>query len=538
MYSSLKHIILRSNSKHYHHFTSTVKIATPYKYGAFLSERFYYRKNITIQNPSISCNFFLYRFIEGFYRIPLRGIINMHQMRASGLKALWGISFSLMISFFSMMSMLFVDRLFLANYSANALKAAASAGTLFWSAQLIFTTLAAIAQVFIAQYNGSKQYRKLGSVIWQMIWLAVLSIFFFIPLAFSGGSFLSQMNIFNVNELTYFKWNVCFSPLFTMLAALSAFFIGQGKTKIIQWLAIAGNLVNIILDPILIFGIKGWIPSYGIPGAAVATGIGIFVQICILSYVFLKPQNKREFGTGQWRFQLGLFSRILKTGLPPAIFIAFEVFAWAVFYWFMAKISEVHILVASICQSILLLFLFFGLGLEKGAAALSGNLIGAGQIGEIKKVLRSGYLLISIFLLCISIFLIIYPDPLIHFFFVNPETLQHSGILETHMSFSEIKSLIKFGLIATTIYITFENLRWLYSGILTSAGDTMFLLITGTIAIWVFMLLPTYYFVVKSKGSIKIAFCIWVFYSILATSINYIRYLQGKWKERTLIIKE
>lgn len=56
--------------------------------------------------------------------------------------------------------------------------------------------------------------------------------------------------------------------------------------------------------------------------------------------------------------------------------------------------------------------------------------------------------------------------------------------------------------------------------------------------IWVFMLLPTYYFVVKSKGSIKIAFCIWIFYSVLAASINYFRYLQGKWKEKGLIVEE
>lgn len=379
-----------------------------------------------------------------------------------------------------MMVMIFVDRLFLANYSPEALKAAASAGTLFWSTQLGFITLAAMAQIFIAQYNGAKQYMKLGSVAWQTIWLAILSILFFIPLAFAGGGFLHQTDIFNANELTYFRWNVCFSPLFTMLAALSAFFIGQGKTKIIQWLAITGNLVNIILAPIFIFGIKGWVPSYGIPGAAVAAGIGIFVQICILGYIFLKPQNKEQFGTGQWRFQLGLFSRILKTGLPTAIFVAFEVLAWAIFYWLMAKISDTHILVASICQSILLLFLFFGLGLEKGVAALSGNLIGAGKIGEVKKVLRSGYLLVSLFTLCIATFLIIYPDPLIHFFFSNPDALDHSGALGAGVDFAEVKSLVKFGLIATTVYITFENLRWLYSGILTSAGDTMFLLINGT----------------------------------------------------------
>ncbi|MCK4934435.1 MAG: MATE family efflux transporter [Simkaniaceae bacterium] len=459
----------------------------------------------------------------------------MDKIGSSSLRDLWRISFSLMISFFSMLAMVFVDRLFLARYSPEALKAAASAGTLFWSVQLGFTTLAVMAEVFVAQYNGAKQYSKLGAVTWQMIWLSVFSIFFFLPFAFIGGNFLFHSNLFNLTELTFFRWNVCFAPLFTFLAALSSFFIGQGKTKIIKWLAILGNLVNIILDPIFIFGIKGWVPSYGIAGAATATAIGVFIQVLILGWIFLKPQNKILFGTNIFRLQFPLFSKIIKTGLPTAIFVTFEILAWAIFYWMMAKISDTHILVASICQSILFLFLFFGLGLEKGIAAISGNLIGAGKVDEIKKVLKSGFILVTLFTLFIATFLIIYPEPLIHFFFSHTESLNSPGAASSALDYAEVKSLVKMGLVMMTVYITFENLRWLFSGILTSAGDTFFLLINGTITIWFFMLLPTYYFVVKPGSSIKVAFYIWILYSVVAALINALRYFQGRWKEKNLI---
>lgn len=55
----------------------------------------------------------------------------------------------------------------------------------------------------------------------------------------------------------------------------------------------------------------------------------------------------------------------MRVGIPPALFVLFELLGWATFYMMMERISTKHILVASVTQSILLLFLFFGLGLEK-----------------------------------------------------------------------------------------------------------------------------------------------------------------------------
>src|SRR5258706_90143 len=97
------------------------------------------------------------------------------------LRELCAIAFPLMISSFSAMTMFFVDRLMLAHYSTEAFNAAVSSMTLGWSFIFGWLILGSISEVFVAQYNGSGQKDRFGEPVWQMIWLGIISIAFFIP---------------------------------------------------------------------------------------------------------------------------------------------------------------------------------------------------------------------------------------------------------------------------------------------------------------------------------------------------------------------
>lgn len=125
----------------------------------------------------------------------------------------------------------------------------------------------------------------------------------FVSLGSFGSSFFLKSGFMNSSEVEYFRWNNYFAPFLTLLTALSAFYIGQGKTGIIKWLGVIGNGVNVLLDPLFIFGYKGIIPSMGIKGAAIATGIGIIVQVVILGSMFLAKKNRETFGTNDYRFK-------------------------------------------------------------------------------------------------------------------------------------------------------------------------------------------------------------------------------------------
>lgn len=480
---------------------------------------------------------FIYIFFFIFF-VVLGAFMNTNEIQEGSLRQLWKVSASLMISFLSMVSMMFVDRLFLSYYSTDALNAAASAGTLFWAGNFMWVTLAAMSEVFVAQYNGAKRYDKLGEPVWQMIYLSGLSCIFFFLVAHFGSAFMLKSGFMNQNEAEYFRWNSYFSPCWTLLTALGSFYIGQGKTSIIKWMGILGNTVNVILDPLFIFGVEGWIPAMGIKGAAIATGIGIVVQIVILGCLFLHPKNQSTFGTGKYQFRPQAFYKCLKVGISPAIFVLFELLGWAAFYMMMERISGKHILVASVTQSILILFIFFGMALEKGAAAVSGNLIGGKRLGEVTRVFKSGLKLTLFFGLFLGAILGGFSDYLMDWFFKNPEALRTSALGISPEMLAEVKIALRTAMVAIVIYLTLENVRWLLSGILTSAGDTFFLMVAGASSIWLFMLLPTYFFVMRPKANIEVAFYIWIFYSVMASCLLTWRFLHGKWKEKHLIEEE
>ncbi len=460
----------------------------------------------------------------------------MMHIQNGNVRELWKISFPMMISFMSVVIMLFVDRLFLAYYSTAALNASAQAGTLAWGFIFGWMTLAAMSEVFVSQYNGAKEYHKLGRPVWQMIWLCLASLSFFIPMAIWGSYIFYGTGIETLQEREYFRYFMYSGPLFALVPAIGGFYIGQGKTKIMQWLAILGNIVNIGLDPIFIFGIPGWVPEMGIVGAVLATAIGTFVQVAVLLILFLSKENKEHYQTHDYRIYPKLFFKTLKVGTPPALFTMCELLGWALFYYMMVLISPVHILVASVCQSILILFLFFGWGMEKGTIAITGNFIGSGNIERVPSILRSAFTLSMGYLIITFLFLVLIPDPLINWFFNNPHALENGlDFTNITLSLDEIKSLIRTGLIFVCFYIFFENVRWSINGMLTAAGDTLFLLIAGSLAVWAFMILPTYFFVVLPKAHIYYAFAIWVFYASFACLIAFLRLRKGHWKKKDLL---
>lgn len=457
----------------------------------------------------------------------------MTELKTGSVAELWKVSYPMMVSFFSMMLMVFVDRIFLSWYSTEAFNAATTAGTLAWGFILGLITLASMSEVFVAQYNGAGKFSKIGSPVWQTIWLTLASYLFYIPVATWGTSLLYDPTL-SPNEYYFFQILMYFGPIFALIPAIGGFYIGRGKTQIMQWMAILGNVVNIILDPILIFGVGDIIPSMGIRGAAIATGVGSLVEAILLFYLFMRKEHRITFGTLKYSFEKSLFLNTIKVGLPPAIFICLELMGWAIFYNFMAQISPMHIFVASVCQTILLLFLFFGMGIEKGTIAITGNFIGSKEKSKVVNVLTSGLKLVTSFTCISALFLIIYPDPLINWFLQNPALLE-PGMNLLSIDVLEAKFLIRIGLVFITFYILLENIRWILNGILTAAGDTLFLLTSGAITVWFLLLVPTYLFIVLPKTNVAYSFIIWIVYSATALGIVLFRFLQGKWKLKNLV---
>jgi MATE family multidrug resistance protein len=424
----------------------------------------------------------------------------------------------------------------LARYSLDALNAAVNAGTLAWAFLGGIGMLTIMSEVFVAQYNGANLKSSIGVPVWQMLWFAIFSVFLFIPLGLWIGPLFFNNSIYASLQIDYFGYLMIFGVFYPIMMAFSGFYIGIGKTRFLIYLAIAANFVNVIFDWVLIFGIKGVIPEMGIKGAAIATCLGTVFQSIILGGLFFKKKNRIEFGTAKWKFNFSIFKKCLKVGLPPAIFYTLEILGWALFYMMMTTIGEIHITISSICQSIVILLSFFFDGLNRGVAALAGNFIGSKKIDLINKLLKSSLKLLVIFIVVVSIFLVF--DPKLIIDFLIPGSIEKQIFLWQTTSGFSFYAVLKICLLCVFVYLFFVGLRWIFAGLLTAAGDTLFLLLAGSFSVWVFLLIPVYFIVVRFSLAVQFAWILAAIYAILLSFIYWMRFKKGKWKEIQLIPQE
>lgn len=441
---------------------------------------------------------------------------------SGSLRELWTISFPLMLSLMSGSCMIFIDRLLLARFSIDALNACVNATVIAAALQFASLTTAAIAEVFVGQYNGAGQYKKIGEPVWQMIWFSILSAIFFIPLGLFAGPLFFFDPMFAHLEIAYFKWLMYFGPIFCLSAALSSFYIGRGSVNFVTAIVILANLLNVVLDLLLIFGFEPFVPSLGIAGAAIATGISQSVQCIILFFGFMLPKYRIQFGTSNWAFNKSCFVQCLKIGLPNSIAHTLEILAWAVFFRMMTMVGDEHITVVAICQSIFMLFAFIAEGVSKGSTAIAANLIGAKQWDLVWKLFRSGIKFYFQAFLVLGLILVVDPGPLIDWFIGGDPTIASN---ET------IKNVAISACLWMWVYFLFDGIHWLAIGLLTAAGDTKFLLWVSGLSSWFFAVLPIYFFIVIQGHQADVAWLITAVYAFLACVIYLWRFKTEKWRE-------
>ncbi len=449
---------------------------------------------------------------------------------------LWRVSFPLIISFLSGLSMITVDRLFLAHYSPAALGAAVSGGMMAWAFTFGGQTVTNIAGVFVAQHNGAERFSRIAQPVWQMIWF---SLALSIPFAMAGlwlGPVLFQDSSIGSEQLLYFRWMLGISPLFCLQGALNGFFIGRGRTSIITWLSLIGNAVNLALDPIFIFG-WGPMPEWGMAGACIATGVGIIVQLAVMLFVFLRKDNREAYGSGDTGVSWRTMWDCIRIGSPEAIAVWLELSAWGLFYSLMADLSRVHMLVTSVAQSMLMGLFWFACGIEHGSSAVCGNLIGAGLKDEVPRLFRSALKIISGFALALTVVLWFGGDWVIGLFLKNPESLDgvdKLGALTPDEVISATQ-VLRESLLVVGVYIVIENIRMALYGILRGAGDTIFILWLSVVGTWFMLLVPTYVLMTVWKSPIQVGFGIWLFYAIIMTGLCIVRFRRGTWRHKQIL---
>lgn len=436
-------------------------------------------------------------------------------MGKSDLSSLLKVSIPLMLTGATESIMMFSDRAFLAHHSIEAMNVASA--TFMMTAVFVFfgVAIAGIAEVLAGQYNGEKRFDLVSRPIWQMIWFSLSLFLFFIPLGIWGKSWLLPDNLRD-SASGYFTI-ICFSaPLWSMQVAFSGFFACTGRSYWLTPVAIIANVINIILDYFLIFGI-GSIPALGAEGAAIATSIAQLIHVLILLSLFLRKREHETYRSRHVTWHPKEILQGLKVGFPNAVSHGVEISAWAFLYRIAAGVSAAHLTVLSAISAIHMLLGFLNEGLKQGVVAIASNLIGAKKFSEIPKLIGSGVKLQAIIGSITFLPMIIFSSELI-------------GLLGEVAKQTNLHPDLKMGLICMWFFIIFDGLVWVVNGTLTAGGDTRVTMLINIGTAWIVAALPCWYLLTHTQSAAWTVPAMTAIYAGVNFVLHLIRYRQNKWQ--------
>ena len=237
------------------------------------------------------------------------------------------------------------------------------------------------------------------------------------------------LRMFTSDEVTisYGLTNFCnvflFSTIDTMGMAYEKVYQSVGKMKISMAAVLIGCGVNIVLDPIFIFGL-GPMPELGIRGAAWATGIGQTASLLfylILNHV--KPLNV-EISLREMRPTKEICGGMYSVGIAATLNMALTSLLLTALNAILAPFSQVYILVLGVYYKLQALLYQGASGVVQGMRPLIGYNYGAGEQERVKKIFRAAFMIVGIIMAAGTLLGELVPDFLMGLFTQTPSTVE------------------------------------------------------------------------------------------------------------------
>ena len=447
----------------------------------------------------------------------------MGKTKQASLHELWVLSYPLIVTMAAQVIMQFVDRMFLAHYSHEALAACVPAGVLAMTFGALFMGLASYTSVFVSQYHAKKKFASVTISLWQGIFLALLSWALVAALTPVGNGIIRLFNHgakVTPLEITYFSILNLLGGIVIVNNALSGFFSGRGKTLIPMYVTLVGNVVNVILDYVLIFGKLGFAPM-GIVGAAWGTILGAVAMLLIYSgLIFGARQTRQNFRiTRLAGFYRPVFSKLVRFGVPNGFGFMMDFLSFTLFTFMIGNIDVISLQASNIVMSMQPLVFTVILGLGGGIQILVSKYQGLKRpdlsVQVVKNACKLGFS--YAFLVGLTFF---FAAPLLVELFITPSSPNAAEIAAK--TYPLMKLISCFALFDAAYLIFGESIR--------GAGDTKFYMHVMSGCAWGLLVPGTWVLVYKMNASV---FAVWswlTFYAGLTAVFMVWRFLQGKWK--------
>jgi putative MATE family efflux protein len=274
-----------------------------------------------------------------------------------------------------------VDIYFVGKLGASAVATVGLTETYLFLLYSIAMGLATAVTAIIARRTGEKKHEEAGkSAVQAMIIALVASLPFAIAGIFFSRELLALMGAdqWSIQHGSgYTRWMLGGNVVIMLLFVINAIFRGAGDAAIAMRILWIANGINILLDPVLIFG-WGPFPEMGIEGAAIATttgrGIGVLVQV----WVLFKGGKHIRTRLSHFNWDYNIIKNILHTSLGGIAQMIVAMTSWIFLMRILAGVGSEAVAGSTIALRIVMFTMMPAWGLSNAAATLVGQNLGAG----------------------------------------------------------------------------------------------------------------------------------------------------------------
>lgn len=337
-----------------------------------------------------------------------------------------------------------VDSYFVARVSEEAMTALA----LVFPVQNLINAIAigfAIGiNACVAYYSGAGEQRLANEAASRGMFLNFLHGVLLTVVCIAGMPFFLQLFSSDAEvvgmALTYSRRAFLFSVMITLGVSFEKIFQAAGQMKVSMFCMICGFGVNMLLDPVMIFGL-GPCPAMGIAGAAYATGIGQAVSFAVylLFYVFRPIPIRLEWGWLRAGARLGeakdsgetggvLVKKLYAVGISASLTMALPSLLVSALNGILAGFSQSYVLVLGVYYKLQTFIYLTANGIIQGIRPLMGYNYGAGEKKRVKSIYRTALILTLGVMLLGTVCSWLAPKQLIGLFTANGQTIE-KGVL-------------------------------------------------------------------------------------------------------------
>jgi putative MATE family efflux protein len=298
-----------------------------------------------------------------------------------------------------------------------------------------------------------------------------------------------------------------------MLFLNNAIFRGAGDAAIAMRLLWVSNIINLILDPCLIFGL-GPFPRLGVTGAALATFTGRSIGVAYQFYRLLRGTERIRILTRQIRVNLHVLLRLVRVSLTGILQFAIAHTSWIGLVRIVSVFGAAALAGYTIAIRIIVFLILPSWGLSNAAATLVGQNLGARKPERAEQaVWRTGFYNM-LFLGSMGVFFVLTAEPVARLFTQDPAVVP---------------------LAATCLrIISYGNIGYAYGMVMlqafNGAGDTVTPTIVNFFGFWLFEIPLAYWLAIPMHLHSNGVYIAIVVAEAAIAAVSAVLFKRGKWK--------